>query len=147
MDRSSRCRSTNAHFSVGVSRCIAVSCAALISRLSNTRLRIGIRRRYLHRLLLRIGLFAVPVLCLNARLAHPVQRAVHSDPVDPGPESGTPLVTLKSLIPAQKRLLHNLLRIGFVACDPKRHPENSRAVSANKRTVRFLVAGQNGPDN
>ena len=81
------------------------------------------------------------------RWLNPVQRAVHSNPVDPGTESGTPLVALESLIPAQKGFLHNLLRVGFVANDSKRHSEDSRTVSTNKRSVCFLVAGQNGPDN
>src|SRR5215469_6327838 len=89
----------------------------------------------------------MPELRDDPALADPVEGAVHRDPVDPGAKRGTLLIGFQSLIPAQKRLLHYLLRIGFVGGDPKCHPEDSRTVSADKGSVCFLVPGQHGPDN
>ena len=87
------------------------------------------------------------VISFNPRLAYPIECAVHGDPIDPGSERGTPLVALQSLIPAQKGFLHNFLRIGFVADYSKCHSKDGRTVSADKRAVRFLVSGQDGPEN
>ena len=102
---------------------------------------------HLHGFLLGIVLFPVPVVRVDAALVDPIQRAVHRDPVDPGSESGAELKAGQPLIPAQKGLLHNLLRIGFIADNAKRHSEDSGTMGTHKRAIRFLVPGQYGPDN